>query len=365
LFLLLTSGIAGAKDVWTGVDRIVAIGDVHGDFEQFVTILRQAGLIDEQQNWSGGASHLVQTGDVPDRGPDTRKVFDLLMKIEKQAGKAKGYVHPLIGNHDAMNVYGDLRYVHPGEYEAFRDGRSAEVRDEFYKQHVADLKQDPPREGLPAFGPAYRAKWDQEHPLGYFEHRLAFGPRGKYGRWIMNNNVIIKINDIVFLHGGIGPKYAALSVSEINRRARAELQDFAKLKDGVLVDPEGPVWYRGLAQNPEEAEEPNLEGVLRQYGARRIVIGHTVTDGTVMPRFGGRVIMIDVGMSAAYGARQACLIVEREEFFALHRGKKLPLPDDPGKGLLEYLQQAAALDPQPSPLVNRIARLEAQLTGTH
>jgi hypothetical protein len=129
----------------------------------------------------------------------------------------------------------------------------------------------------------------------------------------------------------------------------------------LLVDPEGPLWYRGLASNEEAAEEANLEAALKNYGANRIVIGHTPTAGTVIPRFGGRVVMIDVGLSAAYGRRLACLIVEDGKLFTLHRGEKLPLPDDSGPGLLEYLKKAASLDPQPSPLLPLITSLESKL----
>ena len=121
LVVFLTIPVApAAQDAWSGVERIVAVGDVHGDYEQFVKLLRGAGLLDKESKWAGGKAHLVQTGDVPDRGARSRDVMDLLMKLEKQAKKAGGYVHALIGNHEAMNMYGDLRYVHVGEFAAFR-----------------------------------------------------------------------------------------------------------------------------------------------------------------------------------------------------------------------------------------------------
>ncbi len=356
-----------AADTWQGVERIVAIGDVHGDYGQFVMLLRAAGLIDENQDWIGAESHLVQTGDVPDRGPDTRKVLDLLMKLEKQAKKKKGFVHCLIGNHEAMNVYGDLRYIHPGEFEAFAGPRSAEIRDKMYERHVQEVKRNPPPKGLPSFGRTYREQWDKAHPLGYFEHRLNFGPAGKYGKWISKHNVIIKINDILFLHGGLSPKYAASTVREINDQAREELRDFAKLQGGLVTDSEGPLWYRGLALSSEDSEDPeaaNLAAVLTQFDAKRMVLGHTVTEGAVMPRFDGRVLLIDVGMSAVYGGRSACLLVENDKFYAIHRGARLPLPEDSDIGLLQYLKQAAALDPAPSPLQKKIAALEAKLAVT-
>src|ERR1700730_7211921 len=105
ILLLSVCSPVRAQDTWTGGDRVVAIGDVHGDFERFTAVLRSAGLIDEDGNWAGGMTHLVQVGDALDRGPDSRKVLDLLMKLEQQAAKAGGYLHALIGNHEAMNLY--------------------------------------------------------------------------------------------------------------------------------------------------------------------------------------------------------------------------------------------------------------------
>ena len=360
LFLALLPGgwSCAAQDVWSGVERIVAVGDVHGDLNQLTALLREAGVIDRRDRWSGGKAHLVQVGDVPDRGPDTRKIMDLLMRLESQAKRAGGYVHALIGNHEAMNLYGDLRYVIAEEFAAFRTGNSEQVRDAFFEQHVEELKRNPLPGGLPQFDEAYRKKWNDEHPPGYFEHRLNFGPKGKYGKWIREHNAIVKINDTLFLHGGISPKYAAMPVSEINAAVRAELNDFGKLEGGLILDQEGPLWYRGLAQEDEAALAPHVETLLKNHQARRIVVGHTPTPGAVLPRFEGRVVMIDVGLSKAYGARRACLLLEHGQAYAQHRGKKLPLPADSGAGLLAYLREAAALDPPPSPLGALIKKIE-------
>src|SRR5580765_5834762 len=126
--------------IWTGIDRIVAVGDVHGDYDQLVAVLRSAGLIDEQGTWSGGKTHLVQNGDVLDRGPDSRKAMDLLMRLEKQAAEAGGFVHALIGNHEAMNVYGDLRYVSREEFAAFTKDDPHDAAERLYAGHIEELK---------------------------------------------------------------------------------------------------------------------------------------------------------------------------------------------------------------------------------
>ncbi len=367
LFLPLRAGPAllAAQDTWEGVERVIAIGDVHGDYEQFVAVLRSARLIDSQEGWSGGKTHLVQTGDILDRGPDSRKVMDLLMKLEKEAPRAGGWVHSLIGNHEAMNVYGDNRYVSAEEFASYADRNSRKRLEEHYQRHQKSLRESPPPEGVPKFDEAYRTKWESENPLGYIEHRESFGPSGKYGKWIRSLNAVIKIDETLFLHGGVAPKYTSDSLRKINDRIRNELEDFTKLQGGIVMDGEGPLWYRGLAQGDEKALEPHVQTVLKKHKVERIVIGHTFTEGAVTPRFGGKVLLIDIGMARLYDTklRQACLLIKNGKPYALHRGERLELPADSGGDLLRYLKQAAALDPSPSSLEKRIAEAEAALTA--
>ena len=115
---------ATVQDDWQGVERIVAIGDIHGDYDNYIEVLKNAGVINRRGRWSAGKTHVVQVGDIPDRGPDTLRIISHLQKLEKQASKAGGRLHLLIGNHEHMNITGDLRYVHPGEYEAFETRNS-------------------------------------------------------------------------------------------------------------------------------------------------------------------------------------------------------------------------------------------------
>lgn len=334
------------------MDRVVAVGDVHGDYERFTAVLRSASLIDEEGNWTGGKSHLVQTGDVLDRGADCRKIMDLLMRLEQQAAEAGGAVHALIGNHEAMNLQGDLRYVSAADFETFRTPNSERLRDDAYKLFAPANSDD-----------ALRRKWDTGHPLGFFERRAMFAPDGVYGKWIRSHNAAIRIDDSLFVHGGIGPKYADYNLKRINERVREELADAQPALGGIVTDEEGPLWYRGLAAGDEDQMKTLVQKILINYGAARIVIGHTFTDGAVTPRFGGSVELIDVGLARLYDSlgRMACLVIEKGKPYALHRGTKLELPKDSGADMLRYFKQAAALDPAPSSLSRRIAALELQV----
>jgi len=330
------------EDTFSGVERIVAVGDVHGGYDEFVSILRQSGVVDARTAWSGGRTHLVQTGDLLDRGAGSRKVMDLMMRLQAQASMAGGRVHALLGNHEVMNLTGDLRYASAAEFAAFATPYSGWVRTQAYASRADPARRDDPE---------YRRKWDGDHPLGWVEHREAFGPNGRYGRWIRTHNTVVKIDQFLFLHGGLAPALATLSIREINERVRTEIRLEKTPKDGLASGRQGPLWYRGLAREPEDALEAHVNQLLTRHGVSHIVMGHTTMPGGVVPRFGSKVLLIDVGLSEHYGAHPACLIVERGVASALHRGRPLPLPTDRGEGLVAYLRAAALRDPQPSPLV--------------
>src|SRR5260370_15149642 len=128
---------AGAATPPDSAPSLVAIGDVHGDFNDFVAILQRTGLIDEQHHWSGSKTTFVQVGDLIDRGPKPREVLDLMISLEQEAPKSGGRVVALMGNHEMMNLMGDLRYVTPENYASFSDGESEHRRKTAYQEYVA------------------------------------------------------------------------------------------------------------------------------------------------------------------------------------------------------------------------------------
>jgi len=336
---------------WDNVERVVTIGDLEGDYEKFTDMLRTAGLIDVAGDWTGGRSHLVQLGDIPDRGANSRMIMDLLMRLEPQARSAGGHVHALIGNHEAMNVEGDLRYVHPGEYAAFADARSERRRDQFYSQTIAELRRRLPPGELPTFDAAHRAQWDAEHPPGYVEHRLAWAPTGRYGRWIATHDSVIRINDTLYLHGGLGPSFVNAQRQAMNEAVRGALrgQPVATYPD-ILANQEGPLWYRGLSTNAEDAERAHLEALLRFHGVSRIIVGHSKVTSTVLPRFEGRVLVADIGVPRGHSDPHAFVIIENGAPVTVHRGARVPINASTPEARCAYLTQIAALDNNAGPV---------------
>lgn len=343
---LAAPGWAAPQTAWDHVARVVVFGDLHGDYAKFHDMLVEAGLIDAHDRWSGGKTHLVQVGDVPDRAPDTRKILDLLIKLEPQARRAGGYVHALIGNHEAMNMEGDLRYTTPGEFAAFATSSSAAVRDRYYDLVVADLKAHPPPGGAPKFDAAYHKAFEDAHPLGWVEHQVAWSDQGYYGRWVMTHSAIIRIDDTVYLHGGIGPSYTQYDYDLLNKAVIAALRhDPAKPGDppDILWNTDGPLWYRGLAQHDEASEAANVAAILARYHVSHIVVGHTKQYPEVSTRFDGKVILTDVLAYAPCGDPHAFLIKEGDALSTVYRGHRLALPTTDATRDA-YLVQLAAID---------------------
>jgi hypothetical protein len=302
--------------------RIVAVGDVHGDFEQYVRVLQMNGLVDERLNWTGGATRLVQLGDVPDRGPDTDRIIRHLMQLERQSRRAGGGVHVLIGNHEVMNIRGDLRYVHAGEYDALVTSRSEHLQQQYIRQLYAQLVQDRPE--LADEREQTLAMLAERFPLGYVEHRLLWEPGGEFARWVARNDAVLQIGRTLFVHGGINPHEPLRPLEEINRAVHEAILSDPR-EESYVDRPDSVLWYRGLALNDAETELEPLIEMLAYYGADRIVIAHTPTGGEIVTRFDGRVINIDVGLSDAYGGNLGNLLIEGDRLYAVTPAGRQPL----------------------------------------
>lgn len=347
---------------WADVERIVAIGDLHGDYDNYIEALRAAGIVDRRDRWIAGSTHLVQTGDIPDRGPDTKKIIEHMARLSRQASRKGGRVHNLIGNHEAMNVYGDLRYVSEGEFSAFATSRSEAVRERYLDAVLDDMSsRDPAR--FKALPDDFRARWYAQRPLGWVEHRLAWDPQwnpdGEMYRWVADARVAVQINDAIFVHGGISSHYCRDTLASMTERARADLAHGNPDDASILTDQSGPLWYRGLAGVAPEASPQTVDEILRNHDAGHIVIGHTPTGGFIRPRYDGRVIQIDTGIASAYGGHVAYLEITPEGRFAGYLPGKVELPADDA-GLEGYLEELAQLLPGNDAIRKELEALRAR-----
>lgn len=212
-------------------ERVVAVGDIQGDYDAFVSLLQRAKLVDNNLHWIGGKSILIQTGDILDRGIEARRVLDLLMRLEKEAKKEHGRVLVLLGNHEVMNMMGDLRYVNRKVYEQFTDSKSENRRQSAYRDYQKYfLRQTPGPAGIAVTHLAQKTEeeWMKKHPPGFLERQQMFSPSGKYGKWLRKHNAVAKVAGGIFLHGGIHPDMTRWNTKEINQSIRKELRAFDK-----------------------------------------------------------------------------------------------------------------------------------------
>ncbi len=357
--LLLCFGGLGAlahAEAWRfpAAERVVALSDVHGAAQAFTSTLRAAQVVDAQARWSGGNTRLVITGDLLDRGADSRAVMDLLRRLEGEARAAGGVVHVTLGNHEVMNLVGDLRYVAPAEYAAFAADEDPAERTAARNAYIA-ARTDRPAADL-------GAEFDEKFPAGYFGHRRAFAADGEYGAWLLDKPALIVIGDTAFMHGGLPAGVARRGAAGVNELARETLTDYLRwhadlVEAGVIpayapfydhpglieayagrvtqgtaqwsdetektggrlralhevstFNPDGVLWYRGTAGCSLAIEEARLDASLAKLGARRVVIGHTPNPQGVRSRLEGKAIRIDTGMlNQVYGGSGAALILE-------------------------------------------------------
>ena len=357
LLLVITTSLSLADDSrwrFTTNEEVISVGDIHGDYVAFIRIMQQAKLLDTQTNWIAGKKHFVCTGDFLDRGPDSRKVMDLLIKLEKQAASAGGKVHVLLGNHEVMNLIGNRQFVPVEEYAAFLADESAVERTRYYQQFLQSNQLDD--------NSAAKSRFNMTYPPGYFGLHAGFRPDGYYGNWLKEKPFIIIINGQLFTHGGLSAMVGKLGLSGINITLNKEMNDYAILwysliddglfkpdyspqkrielarlysdtdikhqgsshtlirkkakqflavSDSDLNKQKSPIWYRGTALCHQYSEQPIVNEVLTQLGADKAILGHSVTlSREVESRFNGSVILQDTGMLKKAYQGQASLVIQ-------------------------------------------------------
>lgn len=274
-------------------DRIIAIGDVHGDYHALRGLLRRSGLIGRNGDWVGGKSVLVQVGDQLDRGDGERAIYDLLFKLQDTAPKSGGAVHILLGNHEMMNFNLDFRYVTPGGFADFINSHSASPASSVPKHFRALIK---------ALPPPMRPRAAALVPGGALARQLA--ERAK---------VAVIVGDSVFVHAGLAPSHlgsnSTSALSKLNSETQAFLLGKRLQLPKILESNSGPLWMRTYSSRSVQVGGPAcqlLSDTLKLLGVRRMVVGHTVQPA-INAACGGRVWRVDTGISSVYGGTPEAL----------------------------------------------------------
>lgn len=354
--------------------KILVVGDIHGDYHEFETLIRSAGIIDGKLNWQAGDTQLVSVGDLLDRGPNSRKVMDLFMRLEKQAKSAGGAVHIVLGNHEQMNLIRELHYVPKDEYKHYQSDESEVVREEHWQKYLAhsvETSAEASHENL-------FSTFNIDYPLGYFGHMQLFSTQGKYGRWLLSKPSILMINDVLFVHGGLSAKFPLTTLAQINKESTAAIRDymeafeqlkqqgalshhedffsrqekiklrlqaepsdeqkplyraFLKASQSFYLDGQSQFWYRGSALCHPIFEEEILDRVLKHYKAKQLVVGHTPTSSRIIEsRMSGKVINTDTGLYRKYYQGNPMLLaINKDKLEQFDGSRWLPFEVDDGQ----------------------------------
>ena len=254
-----------------GVDSLFVLGDVHGEFDTLVAVLRNAKVIDGRNQWSAGRAHLAVLGDMVDRGPDATRVLWFLYGLEPQAERAGGRLDVVLGNHEIMVMLADMRYTHAKEQ---------------------------------AIAAAHGVRYDQ-----------MFNPRRSIlGSWLVSKPSLIRVNDALLAHGGASTDYLGYTLKQYDDSLRTFVSEdlFERWVDTTYTSPRDSVslarwtdffmgersvfWYRGYAQS--DSVGPALDSVLTHFGAARHVVGHT-PGPSIQLRYGGKLIDVNTAPFAA------------------------------------------------------------------
>ncbi len=261
------------QTVYDDIDTLVAISDIHGQYDLMIKILMNNGVIDTKGNWNLGNGHLVVTGDIFDRGPKVLEIVWFMIHLERQAAAAGGKVHVMIGNHEWMVLSSDVRYVHK---------KYRYISALFRKQY----------------------------------HRL-FDESSYLGRWLRSKPVYLRINGISFVHGGISETFFQYDVEldEINKYYQDSVLSVLNTPEGesgrFLVSDEGPLWYRGYAYK-DEYDEKRTNKLLKKLKSSSIVVGHTSMP-EIFSLHRNKIIFIDSSIKLGKGGE--LLIVENGKFY--------------------------------------------------
>ncbi|WP_415222487.1 ankyrin repeat domain-containing protein [Psychroserpens sp.] len=271
--------------VYNGNFKIGAVSDIHGQYDTFIKLLKNNGVIDNQEKWSFGNGHFVVAGDIFDRGPQVTEVLWFLYDLEKQAEEKGGKLHVLLGNHDVMVLNGNLRSVHPKYTE------------------IGKILEKP--------------------------FNTLFNKGTVLGDWLRTRPVLVKVNNILFTHGGLHPDLVTkgLSIEDINNEFKlqlvaSEMADKRNELGDFLHRDNGPIYYRGYFQG-ELATDEQIDALLTHFKISTIVVGHT-THRQIEMHYDGRVIVIDANMKS--GNAGEILFWESGEFVrGTLTGEKLEL----------------------------------------
>lgn len=216
-------------------DRLIAIGDLHGDLTKARRAFRLAGLIDHKDSWIGGSTVAVQVGDILDRGDEEIELFYWLERLQKEAALSGGALHVLNGNHETMNVAQQFRYATPGGFDSFRRYAESHALENSLLQRCGCRTAH-----------EFRASMGLNRPTGVEARTEALQPGGPIARrFIASHPVVLQVGSTVFVHGGLLPSHVKDGMEVLNREVHEwVLRGPIERKPAFLSGRDAVVWSR-------------------------------------------------------------------------------------------------------------------------
>jgi hypothetical protein len=314
-----------SKSAFSEVGKVIAIGDLHGNYGGFRKILLETGLINKYGHWQAWDTHLIQLGDILGRGGEPGKIFTLLRRLEIEAPEFNSHVHVLLGNHEAMSMSGLLMY---NTMEEFQDLTEQDLVDplEAIGDPVSATRKVVPLPHLPDWRPVADAKMEgRMDMLGCREFRATLSPWGKVGKWLAAHDSAVIVNGSLFVHGGLNREHGCQSLDLLNQQVRKELGGLGppNANRDIMLKRDGPQWNREFTLRPTEEKGKELEEVLDFQGCLRMVVGHTPTScidpsqaGRIVPLYDEKLLCIDTGIGKSYGENLSALCLEHGDISA-------------------------------------------------
>lgn len=322
----------GRKVTFSMPKRVVVVGDLNGDDEALAALLRGTGLTDAQGHWAADSAHLVQLGDVVNRGVGCRAALDRLIQLSAEAKSRNSHVTMLLGNHEAMVLLGNLAWCHPEEFLEFA---TADERNKFEvarTRRVYELLEMRSHAGQTAPITGALRAWEEAHVPGREAYLAAFATAGVYGSWLRTLPAAIRIGEVLFVHGGLTPRFAERGLKALDEQVldcwdRSPKTALDLGPDSLLSAEDGPLWCRSYAAATEDDVSDDLDKALEAVRASVMVVGHTRTDliggqrGHPLVKHSGRLICADVGIGAS-GGTPAALVIEKDVIWSWRPDEK-------------------------------------------
>jgi ankyrin repeat protein len=264
---------------YSNVKKLVIIGDIHGQCDTLKKFLITNRITDTNLNWIFGKGHIVFLGDMVDRGEKVTETLWLIYNLERQAEATGGKVHVLLGNHELMLFSGDTRYL-ADKYAFLTKGVSV-------------------------------------------PYQKLYSSKTVLGKWLRSKNAVVKINDNLFVHGGLHPQLVKerITLDSINTliykyvNAKKKEKHAAPALHFILGD-NGPFWFRGLITY-EGITEKDVDLLLQFYNARRIFVGHSKSRA-INILYNQKVWGMDVPFYLYTGSPMQALLIDNDSFQKLN-----------------------------------------------